>query len=114
MFRTCTKIVLILAVLACFTWISASTQSASTQPASILAGSTRLDAATMKAALHTTLIEEGGFIDDLLIKVNRGTLPADMVDSTFQWARKKPVRHRFQYFKQAMIVRAASIGIILK
>jgi hypothetical protein len=86
-----------------FTWISASAQ----------AGSTRLDAATMKAALRTDTIEEGGFIDYVLDKVKKGTLPADLVDSTFQWARKKPYKHRFQYFKQALIVRAAAIGITI-
>ncbi len=104
MFRTRIKLIVILAVLAVFTWISASTQ----------AGSTRLDADTMKAALRTNTTEEGGFIDNLIIRVNKGTLPADLVDSTFQWARKKPYKHRFQYFKQALIVRAAAIGITIK
>ncbi len=79
--------------------------------AMVKADSTRLDAATMKAALHTTTIEEGGFIDRVITMVNKGQLPADLVDSTFEWARKKPYKHRFQYFKQALIVRAASIGI---
>ncbi len=102
MFRTRTKLVVMLAVLA-FTWISAS----------VKADSSRLDAAVMKAALRTATAEEGGFIDDMLIKVNKGTLPADLVDSTFQWARKKPYKHRFQYFKQALIVRAAGIGITI-
>jgi hypothetical protein len=73
-----------------------------------------LDAATMKAALRTDAIEEGGFIDGILLRVSKGTLPADLVDSTFQWARKKPYKHRFQYFKQALIVRAAAIGIVIK
>jgi hypothetical protein len=35
-----------------------------------------------------------------------------MFDSTFLWARKKP-RHKFQYFKQALTVRAAGIGVTL-
>ncbi|MGA2059543.1 MAG: hypothetical protein ABSG67_03605 [Thermoguttaceae bacterium] len=104
MFRTRTKLLLILAVLAFFAWISASSK----------ADSTRLDAATMKAALRTDTTEEGGFIDYLIMRVNKGTLPADLVDSTFQWARKKPYKHRFQYFKQALIVRAAAIGITIK
>jgi hypothetical protein len=103
MFRTRTKLIVIVAVLAFLTWVSATTK----------ADSTRLDAATMKAALRTTTIEEAGFIDGLLIMVNKGTLPPDLVDSTFQWARKKPYKHRFQYFKQAIIVRAAAIGITI-
>jgi hypothetical protein len=102
MLRTRTKIILMLAVLATFTWIAASTH----------ANSTRLDAATIKAGLRTTPVEDKGFIDGIITMVNKGTLPADLVDSTFQWARKKP-RYRFQYFKQALIVRAAAIGIKL-
>ena len=103
MFRTRTKPLLILTGLAFFTWISASTQ----------ADSTRLDAATMKAVLRIATTEDGGFFDNLIIRVNKGTLPADLVDSTFQWARKKPTRLRFQYFKQALIIRAAAIGITI-
>jgi hypothetical protein len=75
------------------------------------ADSTRLDADTMKAALRTAAPEEAGFIDYVLILVGKGKLPADLVDSTFQWARKKPAKHRFQYFKQGLIVRAENIGI---
>ena len=56
----------------------------------------------MKAALRTTTIEEGGFIDSVLVKVGKGQIPADLVDSTFQWARKKPYKHRFQYFKHGV------------
>ncbi|MGD0655794.1 MAG: hypothetical protein ABSA16_15760 [Thermoguttaceae bacterium] len=100
MFRTRTKLTVILALLA-LSWISAT----------IMADTTRLDATTMKAALRTATIEEGGFIDYVLAKVNKGLLPADLVDGTFQWARKKPYKHRFQYFKQALIVRAAGIGV---
>jgi len=75
------------------------------------AATTRLDAATMKAALRTATPEEAGFITYVLVLVNKGLLPADLVDSTFQWARKKPSKYRFQYFKQALIVRADKIGI---
>ncbi|HEY4761660.1 MAG TPA: hypothetical protein VIH42_13860 [Thermoguttaceae bacterium] len=73
----------------------------------------RFDAEKMKAALRTTTAEEDGFIDYVLTKVSKGILPPDLVDSTFQWARKKPAKHRFQYFKQALIVRAENIGIKL-
>ena len=100
MCRTRTLLIALLAMLA-FSLISTKLQ----------ADSTRLDAETMKAALRTTGIEEGGFIDYVLGLVNKGKLPADLVDSTFEWARKKPYKHRFQYFKQGLIVRAAGIGI---
>jgi hypothetical protein len=72
----------------------------------------RFDAETMKAALRTARIEEEGFIDDVLILVNREVLPADLVDSTFIWARRKP-RYRFQYFKRGLIFRATELGIPL-
>jgi len=71
-----------------------------------------LDAETMKAALRTTTPEENGFIDLVLNLVDGGTLPVAMVDSTFQWARQKP-KHKFQYFKRGLTVRAAQIGIDL-
>jgi hypothetical protein len=103
MFRTRTKLIVILAALVFFTWVAATTK----------ADSTRLDAATMKAALRTDTAEEGCFIESVVKKVKKGILPADLVDSTFEWARKKPTRHRFQYFKQALIVRAAAIGITI-
>ncbi len=71
-----------------------------------------LDADQIKAALHTTSDIEGGFVERAVSMVQAGTLPRDMFTSTFLWARKKP-RHRFQYFQQALTVRAAEIGIKL-
>jgi hypothetical protein len=72
----------------------------------------RLDAEEIKAALHTAAPEEDGFVDRVVDLAHRGVLPLSMVDSTFQWARKKN-RHRFQYFKRGMILRAARIGVQL-
>lgn len=77
-----------------------------------LCADTTLDAATMKAALHTTTVEEEGFIDAVVKKVRDGDLPAALVDTTFEWARKKP-KHKFQYFKKGLVTRAAEIGIAL-
>jgi hypothetical protein len=71
-----------------------------------------LDADTMKAALRTAAPEEGGFIDEVLAKVDKKVLPLDLVESTFLWARKKP-RNQFQYFKRALILRATQQGISL-
>ena len=73
---------------------------------------TKLDAATIKAGLHTTAIEEQGFVDRVVALMDEGTLPQSLVHGTFFWARKKP-RHKFQYFKFAMIVRASRIGVRL-
>ena len=72
-----------------------------------------LDADTMRAALRTTTVEDNGFIDQVLTLVSNGTLPLDMVNTTFQWARKKP-KLRFQHFKRALIIRAADIGVTLQ
>ena len=72
-----------------------------------------LDPEQIKAALHTIGAIENGFIDGTVSMVQAGTLPRDMFTSCFIWARKKP-RHQFQYFKQALTVRAAEIGIDLK
>jgi hypothetical protein len=71
-----------------------------------------LDADKIKAALHTASPEEDGFVDRVLGLVGQGKLPAKLVYTTFVWARSKP-RLKFQYFKQAMILRAARIGIRL-
>jgi hypothetical protein len=71
-----------------------------------------LDADTVKAALHTATPDEGAFIDKVLAKVDKGALPLDLVESTFLWAKKKP-RNKFQYFKRALIFRAAQQGISL-
>ena len=73
-----------------------------------------LDAEKIKALLRTMTVEENGFVDRVLKMVSDGRLPSSLVDSTLQWARKKPYKHRFQYFKQALIVRAAAIGITIK
>ncbi len=76
------------------------------------AQATRLDAATIKAALRTATPEEGGFVERIVNLTKDGVLPADLVDSTFQWARKKS-KHRFQYFKRGVIARAAALGITI-
>ena len=76
-------------------------------------GPTTLDPEQIKAALHTTSDIEGGFVDRTVAMVQAGTLPRDLFTSTFLWARKKP-RHQFQYFRQALTVRAAEIGVKLE
>ena len=71
-----------------------------------------LDAKTMQVALHTATPEENGFIEYVLHRVDKGTLPLDLVESTFLWAKKKPQR-KFQYFKRGLILRAEEKGIHL-
>lgn len=71
-----------------------------------------LDAEKMKVALHTSTEQEGGFIEYVVARVQAGKLPADLVESTFLWAKKKP-RRKFFYFKMGLIERAAKQGIKL-
>ena len=71
-----------------------------------------LDPEQIKAALHTTTDIEGGFIDRTVAMVQAGTLPRSLFTSCFLWARKKP-HHQFQYFRQALTLRAAQIGVNL-
>lgn len=74
------------------------------------AGSISLDADKIKAVLATAKPEEDGFVDRVVAMVEKGKLPVSLVDSTLQWARKKPT-FKFQYFRRALIVRAAQLGI---
>ena len=71
-----------------------------------------LDPDVMKIVLHTATPQEDGFIEYVVARVDNGTLPLDLVQSTFLWARKKP-RKKFFYFKQGLILRAADQGIKL-
>jgi hypothetical protein len=71
-----------------------------------------LDPEVMKIVLHTATPQEQGFIDNVVARVEKGTLPLDLVQSTFLWARKKP-RKKFFYFQQGLILRAAAQGIKL-
>jgi len=80
---------------------------------SLLADQTVLDADTMKKVLRAPTPDDEAFLDRVAHMVKKGKLPVDLVDSTFQWARKKPKR-RFEYFKQALILRAAEQGITVK
>lgn len=79
---------------------------------SVRAAGMALDAAKMKVALHTATVEEGGFIEYVVDQVQHNQLPASLVESTFLWARKKPM-YRFQYFKRGLILRAQQLGIAL-
>ncbi len=72
----------------------------------------RLDAEAMKTALRTDRVEEDDFITYVVRLTRLGILPRDTVEAAFLWARRKAV-HRFQYFREAVIHRAAEEGIRL-
>ncbi|MCC6125162.1 MAG: hypothetical protein IT426_09390 [Pirellulales bacterium] len=79
----------------------------------LCADQTILDAETMKKILRPPTPDDDAFIDRVVAQVKKGKLPASLVDSTLQWARKKSKR-RFHYFKQALILRAAQQGIVVQ
>lgn len=72
----------------------------------------RLDAATIRAGLRTANRDEEAYITYVVTLVDRGRLLRSLLDSSFQWARRKPVgRKKFQYFKRALILQAARLGV---
>jgi len=70
----------------------------------------RISADTMRAALRTAAPEDNGFIDRVVGMADMGALSRSILNGTFRWACKKPVRYRFQYFRRALIIRAARAG----
>ncbi len=67
---------------------------------------------TLEKGLKARRPEEFSFIATVVEKVNDGAIPLSLVDSTFLWARKRE-SHPFQYFQQAIRVRAQKIGVEL-
>jgi hypothetical protein len=69
---------------------------------------------TLERALRARRPQEFAYIAMVVEKVDDGTLPRDLVESTFQWARKKQTRHQVVYFAHALRIRAAKLGIELE
>jgi hypothetical protein len=67
---------------------------------------------TLEKGLKARLPSEFAFIKTVIEKVDDGTLPRSLVESTFLWARRKPV-HPFEYFQEGLKVRAEQIGVML-
>ena len=66
----------------------------------------------LEKGLRARRPEEFAFIATVLTHVNNGTLPRDLVEGTFLWARKHP-QNEFQYFEFALRDRAKKIGVTL-
>jgi hypothetical protein len=64
----------------------------------------------LEKGLKVVRPEDFAFVAHVVQLVDDGTLPRDLVDSTFQWARRKP-RFRAQYFEHGLRARAAAIGV---
>jgi hypothetical protein len=67
---------------------------------------------TLNAGLKARLPEEFAFVDRVVRMVDHGKLPLDMVQTTFLWARRKPI-HQFQYFEHGLRMRAEEAGVRL-
>jgi hypothetical protein len=67
---------------------------------------------TLEKGLKARLPSEFAFIRTVIEKVDDGTLPRSVVESTFLWARRKP-QHPFEYFQQGLKVRAEKLGVTL-
>jgi hypothetical protein len=68
---------------------------------------------TLEQVLRARRQEEFDFIAKVVGLVDDGTLPRSMVESTLFWVRKKNPKRPFQYFEQALRVRAKAIGVEL-
>lgn len=73
----------------------------------------RLDVPTIKQALQVTEQENQGFIERVVCLMNQHRLSRESVTIAFAKARKR-VKHKFQYFKFAMIELADREGVRLQ
>ena len=74
----------------------------------------------LRVGLKAVTPADLAFLDHVVLKVNDGTLPRELVDSTFLWARNRyktrPGSHRLRpivYFQPALVTRAKKIGVVL-
>ena len=69
---------------------------------------------TLASGLKARRPREFRFIDRVVGMVENKQLPLDLVQSTFQWVRKKRfTRYPFQYFERGLIQRAKDKGIVI-
>ncbi len=71
-----------------------------------------LDPEVLKASLRTATPEENGFIEYVVGLARSGRISPKIVQAAYLFAKTKP-KHRFQYFKFAIIRLAAQEGIRL-
>ena len=67
---------------------------------------------TLEKGLKARRPVEFDFIDSVVQKVDAGTLPASIVQTSFLWARKKRP-YPFPYFRQSLRIQAQQMGIDL-
>lgn len=74
----------------------------------------------LRTGLKAFTPEDFEFIDLVVLRVEQGTLPRSMVDSTFLWARRRVTglsmhysKRPMVYFRPALVKRAGAIGVAL-
>lgn len=68
---------------------------------------------TLRAGLKCRRQVEFDFVDRVVLFVEQGRLPKDLVLNTFDWAKKQREDIPFPYFQQALTLRARKIGVAL-
>lgn len=71
-----------------------------------------LDPEVLKSSLRTATPEENGFIEYVVGLARAGRISPKTVQAAYLFAKTKP-KHRFQYFKFAVIRLAAQEGVRL-
>lgn len=67
----------------------------------------------LEKGLRARRPQEFAFIGRVVDQVEAGTLPIDLVRSTFDWARRKRP-YPYPYFERAIQVRAARVGLTVE
>jgi hypothetical protein len=105
MFRTVIAAVLALAVVGVFDAPSAQSAESNSPGGPDLK-------TTLEKGLRARRPVEFAFIQQVVNKVDDGTLSSSLVNSTFLWARQRQP-FPFPYFQQALKVRAKKAGVAL-
>jgi hypothetical protein len=94
-------------------WFGASdaTVNAQSSPGLGKAAATTLKK-TLESGLRARRPQEFAFLALVASKVEDGTLPRSLVESTFFWARRQG-RYPFVYFEAGLRTRAKRIGVLL-
>lgn len=73
-----------------------------------------IDIADLRSRLEKDLLarlpSDFAFVDRVIELVEQGTLPLNLVNRMYLWARKKP-KNQFQYFERALRIQASQLGI---
>lgn len=68
---------------------------------------------TLRAGLKCRRPEEFDYIDTVAALVENGKLPRDLTLSIFDYARRKRPKFPYPWFRQAMDIKAAELGVTI-